>query len=311
VAAEAALPAAIRASTRVMSCEASVVVTGATSSDALARRGIARLHELEQRWSRFLPTSEISGLNHAEGAARIATPDTVRLVQALVQAWHLTAGAFDPTLLGTLVELGYASSRDDATTRTSLAAGVAPQGHPAGILVDAATGWIRLPRGTTLDPGGLGKGLAADIVVEQLIGDGATGALVEIGGDLRVAGTPPIGDAWTIAIAPAIDDRQPRIVQLSEGGVATSTSRLRTWTQQGEQRHHLIDSRTLRPADTGAVSCTVVAGSATWAEAFTKVAFAEHVDTALEQLESRGLAASITTGDDRQLDSRAWKEFCR
>jgi thiamine biosynthesis lipoprotein len=295
-----------------MSCEASVVVTGAdSSSDALARWGIARLHELEQRWSRFLPTSEISGLNGAEGAARIATADTVRLVQALVRAWHATAGGFDPTLLGTLVELGYACSRDDATLRTSLAAEVAPQGNPAGILVDAATGWIQLPRGTALDPGGLGKGLAADIVVEQLIRDGASGALVEIGGDLRVAGTPPIGDAWTIAIAPATDDRQPRSVQLAEGGVATSTSRLRTWTHQGQRRHHLVDPRTLRPADTGAVSCTVVAGSAAWAEAFTKVAFAEHVDTAIEHFESRGLAASITTGDDRQLNSHAWTEFCR
>ena len=191
-----------------------------------------------------------------------------------------------------------------------------PPGSPSRatrqeILVDVATGWIRLPRGTTLDPGGLGKGLAADIVVEQLIRDGATGALVEIGGDIRAAGTPPIGDAWTIAIAPAIDDRQPRIVQLSEGGVATSTSRLRTWTHQGERRHHLVDPRTLRPADTGAVSCTVVAGSAAWAEAFTKVAFAEHVDTAIEHFESRGLAASITTGDDRQLNSHAWTEFCR
>ena len=173
----------------------------------LARWGIARLHQLEQRWSRFLPTSEISGLNRAEGAARIATADTVRLVQALVQAWHATAGSFDPTLLGTLVELGYASSRDDATLRTSLAAEVAPQGNPAGILVDATTGWIQLPRGTTLDPGGLGKGLAADIVVEQLILDGATCALVEIGGDIRVAGTPPVGDAWTIAVVPG--DRRP------------------------------------------------------------------------------------------------------
>ena len=87
-----------------------MVVTGAdSSSDALARWGIARLHQLEQRWSRFLPTSEISGLNRADGAARIATADTVRLVEALVQAWHATAGGFDPTLLGTLVELGYAS----------------------------------------------------------------------------------------------------------------------------------------------------------------------------------------------------------
>ncbi len=302
-----------------MSCACSVTVTVADHdkpanrgrSVDLARRGIERLQLLDQRWSRFIPTSEISGLNAAGGEPRIASPDTVRLVQAMVEAWHATNGSFDPTLLGTLVELGYASSRDDATLCTSLTHDAGRRGRPEQILVDAGSGWIQLPHGTTLDPGGIGKGLAADIVAEQLLGDGALGALVEVGGDLRVAGVPPNGEAWTIAVAPTSPHDHPRIVQLSEGAVATSTSRLRTWTQGGVQHHHLIDPRSLQSADTGAVSCTVIAGTAAWAEAFTKVAFAEDLATAVERLERRSLAASITTGDGRRLDTPAWKQFWR
>jgi thiamine biosynthesis lipoprotein len=304
-----------------MNCTASVIVTvgGPEHGESpcperavdLARRGVARLSQLEQRWSRFLPTSEISGLNAAGGQARIASPDTVRLVEALVQAWHATSGGFDPTLLPTLVELGYAASRDDATLRTSLAPDTARQGQPEQILIDAGSGWIQLPHGTALDPGGLGKGLAADIVAEELLLAGAPGVLVEVGGDLRVVGTPPTGDTWTIEIAATRPGDRPRTVQLGGGGVATSTSRLRTWVRDGEHHHHLIDPRTLRSADTGVVSCTVIAGTAAWAEAFTKVAFAEDIPTAADRFDRRGLATSITTGDDRQLDSHAWKEFCR
>lgn len=275
----------------------------------MVRHAILRLHQLEQRWSRFLPTSDISALNDAGGEPRIAGSDTVRLVTALVRAWQATGGAFDPTLLGTLVELGYAASRDDATVRTSLNADIEPRGLPAEILVDAGTGWIQLPPGTTLDPGGLGKGLAADIVVDELLAAGATGALVEVGGDLRVAGMPPTGDAWTIAIGPVSIDDPPRFVRLVDGGVATSTSRLRTWNDRGRHRHHLVDPRTLLPADTGAVSCTVVAGSAASAEAFTKVAFGEPPATALDRFDANGLAASIVTADLRRHDSNAWKEF--
>ena len=301
-----------------MSCDAAVVITThdlpksvPNGGSALMELAIDRLHRLEQCWSRFLPTSEISGINDAGGEPRIASPDTVRLVESLVRAWHATSGSFDPTLLGALVGLGYAASRDDVTLRTSLGADVIARGHPAGILVDADTGWIQLPHGTTLDPGGLGKGLAADIVVEELIGAGASGALVEIGGDVRVSGIPPAGEAWMIAIAPVADDDEIRFVQLCDGGVATSTSRLRSWIRDDEQRHHLIDPRTLRSSDADTISCSVVAGSAAWAEAFTKVAFVEQFDTALERCDAHGLAASITTTDHHHHDSNIWKEFCR
>jgi thiamine biosynthesis lipoprotein len=293
-----------------MSCGASVVVVASPAahdlSEALASRALARLHELEQRWSRFLPTSEISGLNDAAGEPRRASTDTVRLVETLVQAWHATQGSFDPTLLGALVELGYAASRDDANVRTSLAPLIAPTGRPEAVLVDPATGVIRLPVGTALDPGGLGKGLAADIVVEELLTAGAAGALVVVGGDLRVAGTPPDG-TWPIEI----EGHPARRVQLLDGGVATSTSRLRTWWQGGVERHHLLDPRTGSPTRGDVVSCTVIAGTAAWAEAFTKIAFTDGVGPALDRYHELGLAASITTDDGARHDTTPWKEFCR
>lgn len=301
-----------------MSCRATVVVTdadGGVSPQRLADLAVARLTELEQRWSRFLPTSELTALNDADGEPLVVSADTVELVTRLVQAWHLTDGAFDPTLLGTLVELGYAASRDDATVRTSLHPSVARRGRPEDVLVDPATGVVRLPAGTVLDPGGLGKGLAADIVTAELLAAGATGALVEIGGDLRAAGASPDGDGWLIDVDTATDDQV--LLRIADGAVATSTSRLRTWTAGGESRHHLIDPATLRPSTGTAVSCTVVAGSGAWAEAFTKVAFAHEPAAALEQFERRGLAASITVTDGAggaatgRLTTSPWHDFQR
>jgi thiamine biosynthesis lipoprotein len=298
-----------------MSCDASLVITTDEWPEAeqqtLARLAVDRLHDLECRWSRFLPNSEISELNHARGEARRVSGETVRLVEALVRAWHATDRAFDPTLLGTLVELGYAASRDDATLHTSLAADTHPQGRPAEIMVEAATGVVRLPVGTALDPGGLGKGLAADIVAEELRAAGATGALVEIGGDVRVVGTPPESTAWAVGIRAIADDEPQCVVDIVDGGVATSTSRLRTWTHAGRRHHHLIDPQTLQSARADTVSCTVIAGSAGWAEAFTKVAFARGASEALAAYEARSLAASITTADGARRTTLAWKEFAR
>ncbi len=300
------------ARTRVMSCAATVIVVAPSTPDGgatLARSAAHRLHQLEQRWSRFLAGSEISGLNTADGSPRSISGDTVRLLTALVRAWHATGGAFDPTLLGSLVELGYAASRDDENVRTSLPASIVARGAPDRILIDESAGVAQLPRGTAIDPGGLGKGLAADIVVEEALTQGAAGALVEIGGDVRVAGTPPTGDAWTISIAPAFDQGPARIVRLTDGGVATSSSRLRTWSSDGRRHHHIIDGRRLVSTDGDVVAATVIAGSAAWAEAFTKVAFVDGVSTALATYQERSLAASVTTTDGSIHDAPAWDAF--
>ena len=289
-----------------MSCTASIVANG--SDPGGLARAAQRIAELEQRWSRFLDDSEISGLNRAGGAARRCSDDTIALVLALVRAWYATDGAFDPTLLASLVELGYATSRDDATRRTSLAPMAAPAGDPGRILVDPVTAVVRLPAGTSLDPGGLGKGLAADIVVGELLAGGADGALVEIGGDLRVGGRAPGDAGWCVALEhPFGGERE--LVALRDGGVATSTSRIRSWVADGRRRHHLLDPSTRRPTDNDVVGCTVIAGTAAWAEAFTKVAFVRGVGVAIEQYETRGLAARIITGDGAVRRTTAWEEF--
>jgi thiamine biosynthesis lipoprotein len=294
---------------RAMGCIAHAVVVTDRPDPMLDHVG-RRLDELERRWSRFLPDSEISGLNAAGGAPRQCSADTVALVEAMVQGWHLTDGAFDPTMLVTLVELGYAASRSDATVRTSLAADVRPVGSPERVLVTPSSGVVQLPAGTTLDPGGIGKGLAADIIVAELLVLGADGALVEIGGDLRVAGVPPEGDGWPIEVR-ADAGTGPTQVTLCSGGVATSSSRLRTWRAADDDRHHLLDPSTLQPTSDDVIGCTVIAGNAAWAEAFTKVAFVQGSAEAITVYDRLGLAARITTEDGRVHHSVAWEAFDR
>jgi thiamine biosynthesis lipoprotein len=161
-----------------------------------------------------------------------------------------------------------------------------------------------------IDPGGLGKGLAADLVADEAMQAGALGSLVEIGGDIRVAGIPPEGSGWPISISAIGTDVPSAVIDVSDGGIATSTPRLRTWSTNGEHRHHLIDPTTLRPSTADVVSCTVIAGTAAWAEAFTKIAFSVDLESALDSLERWGLAASITTSTDT-ITTPSWKEFCR
>lgn len=304
-----------RCRTRLMGCDASILVftnpSAPVPAAALAERGIERLGELERRWSRFETDSEISRLNRGAGAPHEVSTDTVRLVEMMVRAWYATDRAFDPTLLAALVGLGYAASRDDETKRTSLAPSTGMRGRPDAILVDATASIVQLPKGTALDPGGIGKGLAADIVTGELVAAGGRGVVVEVGGDLRVSGVTPGGGPWEIALDPCRDGSDHRRVRICAGGVATSTGHLRTWSHGERHHHHLLDPRTLAPSRGDVASCTVIAGSAAWAEAFTKVPFVHGADEALEHFEAHSLAASITTDDGRRHDSTSWEAFRR
>lgn len=89
-----------------MGSAARVVVTGG-DTDALVGVARRRIDDLERKWSRFLPGSEISALNRARGHAVRVSPDTFDLVQRAVGGWRATDGRFDPTVLGDVLRAGY------------------------------------------------------------------------------------------------------------------------------------------------------------------------------------------------------------
>lgn len=258
-------------STRAMGT--TVRVTAVDADEVVVQRALWRVHELECRWSRFRASSEISRLNAANGKPCIVSEDTALLVHHMVRAHRLTGGLFDPTVLGVVEDLGYATSwplpRIAGDHPTSDVPGC------GGITVDRGTGLVWLPPGVALDPGGLGKGLAADIVAQQVIDDGARGVLVDIGGDIRVLGPGPDGWAWRIGIEDPLDPTENlAVVEVVDGGIATTSRRRRHWMlADGSPVHHVIDPRTGTAAHVPRTSATVLAATAVDAEVGATAAF--------------------------------------
>jgi FAD:protein FMN transferase len=253
-----------------MGSTAHVLVTG-PHPDRLLERAAHRLAELEGRWSRFRPDSEISRLNAAPGEAMAVSDDTLILLCRAVLGWRRTGHRFDPTVHAAMVANGY--DRDFAliTAGRRAVPAVRPAPGCASIHIDLVGSRVRLPAGVRVDPGGIGKGLAADLVAQCLVRAGATGVLVNVGGDLRVAGTPADGDSWPVRVAdPFAPDRELVRVGISTGAVASSGTLERRWRHAGIDRHHIIDPRSGLPVDTPLVGVTVFATSAWWAEVLTK-----------------------------------------
>jgi len=273
-----------------------VTVVGVPTSMLTIARG--RINDLESRWSRFLPTSEVSRLNAAGGAPTRVSPETVTLLRVARDAALMTHGTFDPFQLDAIEALGY---RETFAAIGRPTAGPAPRpSKQSAIGVDLGTDGrtVTLPGGLRFDPGGIGKGLAADLVAMELVSLGADGVCVNLGGDLRVAGVSPHGDAaWLVAVRDAPDDEPIAHVAVADGGVATTSRTRRRWTTaDGVERHHVIDPGTGRSAHTPVLHATAIARDAWRAEVLSTIAFLDGV-AGIDFAERLGATAMIATAD--------------
>lgn len=268
----------------------------------------ALAHRCESLWSRFLPTSDITRLNWAEGAETEVDPLTVRLATAMLAGFARTGGDFDPTLLPELLAAGYVASRVDPDRTTTLPESARAPGEIGGMVIENNT--ISLPLGTTLDPGGIGKGLTADLVCEFALAEGAWGVMAEIGGDVVVAGDAPGAQGWRIGVEdPHAEGEYAAIVRLGSGAIVTSSQLKRRWGSGSGERHHLMDATTGMSAVSTADSVSVIAAYGWYAETLTKPGFLRPIPDYLAWLATVGAAGSIIDRDGTLHSSSNWQDY--
>jgi FAD:protein FMN transferase len=278
---------------RAMGSDAHVIIVGGPRG--LIDIACPRIADLEDRWSRFVPTSEVNELNRNAGRPVTVSSDTVLLVRRAIEAWRLTGGSFDPTILGAVIRAGYDRSLSDIADERSTAPISALVVGCTDIVIDGAT--VCLPAGTGFDPGGIGKGLAADLVVAEMLAAGAVGVCINLGGDLRVAGEGPDCGPWTVAIEHPSLDEPVALVGLHAGAVATSTTLRRTWRIDGQTRHHLIDPFTGEPSASDLNLVSVIGGEAWMSEVLAKAMLLRGAERAFDIIDTNIIQALTVDND--------------
>lgn len=289
-----------------------LVATDAALAQDLFAKAQRYAYTLEAVWSRFIPTSDIARLNSARGRAVRISPDTEVLIRHLLAAFEATDGLFNPFVLPALISAGYDTSLAGDGAASCAAAHPNVKASASSVLLESVQGetWCRLLDGATLDPGGLGKGLAADIIAERLMLEGAIGVLVSMGGDIRCVGESPDPNGWVIDIeTQAHPVHGSSTVVLKSGAIATSSTLAKRW----HGGHHVIDPSTSLPIDESNAlalrQSSVIASSAVWAEVFATASIVAGAATAGLLIESRGLAARFEPVDGRPILTSGFGRF--
>lgn len=225
----------------------------------------AEMAAVDAALSRHRADSQLTMLNRASPGC-IAVGG--RLRHALTLAWRAyrsSLGRFDPRIIAAMEAAGDR-------------AGVSIPPSPARLRADER--WLRADRHrlgvlAPVDLGGIGKGLGLRWSAERIRRLGVRDFLLEAGGDIVAAGSPP-GGGWRISLAGPEGQRPLAVIELPVGAVALATS-ART------RRRHIIDPSTLRPVDGPVRQATVAGPDPAWAEVRSKLALLDGAPAGTER----------------------------
>ncbi len=244
--------AAIRATTfAAIGTSASVLATDDRAlgvAEAITRDHLA---ELDRTASRFRDDSEIERLRSSGGRPIEISALLTELIGEALWAATVTDGLLNPTVGHALELCGY--DRDfHRVAPTGPGIELACRRVPGwqGITLDLDDHTVTVPRGVVLDLGATAKASCADRAATAAAGATGTGVLVNIGGDIAVAGPAPLG-GWPVTIADRHDappDAPGPRVSIHTGGLASSGTAARRWQRGGHLLHHVIDPSTGLPA---------------------------------------------------------------
>ena len=290
---------------RAWSCTIRLVLADDRHLDAAAADLADLLDRVDRAVSRFRPDSELSLANRRAGLATPVSALTADLVGAALSAAATSEAAVDPTIGRSLIELGY--DRDIASVPLDgpPARAVAPAHDWRHVRLDRSIGALTVPANTALDLGATAKAYTADLAAQQLHARYRTDVLVELGGDIAVAGER----RWPITVAER-EGEPGQTVLLHRAGLTTSTTVIRRWRRDGRPQHHIIDPRTGTSASGPWRTATVCAATAYQANVASTAAIVLG-DQAVEWLSARRFAARLVAQDGSVTTTPGWPSDLR
>lgn len=289
-------------------------ITVVSPSKELAREaieaGFAEIRKLEILLNYFSDDSEITAANRASGEKPVkVSRETLEIIEKTLEIYHMTSGAFDPTISPVIRHWNFSKSEPLPTVPSEDEINRALQlvGY-SKVDINSSASEIMLPEaGMALDLGGIAKGFGADKAVDAIKAKGIKAALVAIAGDIRGYGVSASGQPWKVGIQdprpdPVSDKPWEHIfagLSLKDSAISTSGDYQRFFIKDGRRYHHILDPGTGFPAESDLISVSVIAPEGYLSDSLSTAVFILGAEKGLSLLNERGYGGVLVTKEKK------------
>ncbi|MCA9174161.1 MAG: DUF2271 domain-containing protein [Planctomycetales bacterium] len=268
---------------------------------------LAEINRLSAIYSHYDASSELSKFARTPQGQRVEISPELAKVLRLCEQWsQRSEGAFNPGVEPLAKLWRDAAQRAELPGANELASSVRAARGPHWQLSDDGAYAVRVSdAGLTLNA--IAKGVILDRVAATLqklpqVG----GVLINIGGDIRVAGALTAKVLVADSRGAIGNSRNSPTLKLAHGAVATSGDAERYLEIGGRRYSHILDPRSGQPVSHHP-RVTVLAGDAATADVLATICSVLPTDESLELVESLADAECILTlPDGRMIASSNW-----
>ncbi len=233
---------------------------------------IAKLLNLfNQALSTYIPSSEISRFNQADTLI-YESPFFYPVLKKSQEVWEKSGGAFDPTIMPLVRTWGFGPGKERELPNKEVVDSLLKLVGFEGIRFDNTMVW-KADKDMQLDFSAIAKGYAVDVVADLLKNNGVNNFMVEIGGEVRCAGTKPSEEPWLIGIENPISAeaglREATVkVKLLDKALATSGNYRNFYIKDGKKYAHTLSPISGYPVEHSLLGASVFASDCMTADAF-------------------------------------------
>lgn len=275
-------------------------------TDVVDKAIMQRVEELDKMLSYTGKDSKISQINQ-DGYFTIGDDISGKLLLKAFDISKATGGAFD-FALGNLIELWDIPQREIVPANQEISKALSLSGYEKIDKIDDDTFDLN---GVKLHLGAIAKGEILNEVGRILQDYKVKNYLINAGGDLLLSGKYIESDNffykksrnWKVAISnpysklPTVNDSKKEAIigvfELTDKSIVTSGNYERYFIENDKLYHHILDSKTGYPADSGLDSVTVIADDPGVADAYCTALFVMGKEKGLKFAESDSRISAI------------------
>ena len=250
---------------------------------------------LDSALNRKKADGEIYKIN--ESGSGEVSDTTAEIIDKAVEISKSTDGAFDITIAPVMDLWGFYTKEFYVPDKDETTAALKKVDYK-NIIGDNKR--VILKNNAQIDLGGIAKGYLSDKIAEIFENYGVSSGILSLGGNVMAIGKKPDGNCWNVAVENPDGSSFIGYLEVTDACVVTSGGYQRFFEKDGKVYHHIIDTRTGTPANSGLKSVSVICESGALADGLSTALFVMGLEKGIDYWrENDGFDIVFVTDDGK------------